>query len=97
MIASMNPAPYFGSLARGATYLPSSTLSTPLERLQCAIDAEATGLLAGRVVLEGAQKFANELLRRDHHKQVLHTPALVVHAFMVRSLEGIAAQVEQLR
>src|SRR5215475_11227631 len=93
----MNPAPCLGSLACGATYLPGSTLSTPLERLQRSIDAEAAGLLAGRELLEGAKEFANVFLRRDHHKQVLHTPALVVHAFMVGGLEGIAAQVEQLR
>src|SRR5215475_10399341 len=93
----MNPAPCLGSLACGATYLPGSTLSTPLERLQCSIDAEAAGLLAGWELLEGAKELAYVLLRRDHHKQVLHPPALIVHAFMVGGLEGNAAQVEQLR
>src|SRR5215475_12499284 len=72
-------------------------LSALLERLQRLIDAEAAGLLAGWEVLEGAKEFAHVLLRRDHHKQVLNTPALVVHAFMVRGLEGIASKVEQLR
>ena len=77
--------------------LPASTLSALLKRLQRLIDAEAAGLLAGREFLEGAKEFANVLLRRDQDKQVLNTPALVVHAFMVRGLEGIASKVEQLR
>jgi hypothetical protein len=99
VIASMNPAPCLGELARGATPypLPAPALSALLERLQRLIDAEAAGLLAGWEFLEGAKEFANELLRRDHNKQVFNTPALVVHSFMVRGLEGIASQIEQLR
>jgi hypothetical protein len=60
------------------------------------IDAEAAGLLARRELLEGAQESANELLRGNKNERVLDTPAPVVHAFMVRRLEGIGSNVEQL-
>ena len=68
-----------------------------MECLQRPVDAEAPRLLAGREFLEGAEELPDKLLRWNHDKQVFHTPALVVHAFMVSSFEGIASKVEELR
>ena len=61
------------------------------------IDAEAPRLLARREFLEGGEELTNILLRRYEQEDALHAPTFIVHAFMVRGLEGIRAQVEELR
>jgi hypothetical protein len=55
------------------------------------------GFSLGGERLEGTEEVADVLLRGDENEHVLDAPALVIHAFMVRGLERIAAQVEQLR
>ena len=77
--------------------LPASPLRTALERLQHPIDAEAARLLAGRELLEGGKELSDVLLRRHEQEGALYAPTLVIHALVVGGLEGVRAQVEELR
>jgi len=71
-------------------------LRSLLEHLQHAIEAEGAALLAGRVLLEGGQELSDVLLRRHEEEHVLEHPSLIVHALVVRGLERIRAQIEEL-
>jgi hypothetical protein len=51
--------------------------------------------LAG-VLLEGGQELSDVLLRRHEEEHVLEHPSLIVHALVVRGLERIRAQIEEL-
>src|SRR5262245_39302946 len=87
----------FDGFCRGANRLPGAALCPALKRCQRTINAEAAGFLAWREFLEGAKESPDELLRRHHDEQVLHTPAVIVHALVVRGFEGVGPQVEELR
>ena len=76
--------------------LPSPLRTAP-ECLHHPIEAEAAGPLARRELLEGGQELPDVLLRRHEHEGALDAPASIVHAVMVRTLEGVRAQVEELR
>src|SRR5262245_27465530 len=73
------------------------TLRSPLQALERAVDRERSRFLAGRELLECAEELPDVLLSRHHHEQMLDAPSFVVHPFLIRGLERIGAQIEELR
>src|SRR5690606_7674382 len=64
-----NAGPHAGGAARGPTGSWSVASGGALERFERAVDREAAGLLARRIVLEGGEEFPDVLLCRHHHEE----------------------------
>src|SRR5688572_15726200 len=74
-----------------------STRNAGLELLYGLIDGEARGTLPGRELDERRHEVANERLHRHHQERSIQHPIPVRVRRDRRSLEGIGAQVEDLR
>jgi hypothetical protein len=66
------------------------------QHVQRLFDGEAAGLLARRKVSESCQMLADDGLRRNEQKRMLHEPVLVFASLQVGKLEGVGSQIEQL-
>lgn len=80
-----------------APVAPLAAAGPRQELLHHLIDGEARRLLAWWVLNKCVQEIANELLRRQEQVNVINYPVPVGVRGDVRPLEGVCAQVEELR